>query len=130
MNVTILIGRLIADPTIRYSQTGTAFGSFTLAVDRRKKEGEQQADFISCKVIGKNAEFAEKYLKKGIKIGIRGSIQTGNYTNKDGQKVYTTDVLIDNMEFCEKKSDTVSDNVQSDGFMNVPDGLEDELPFV
>ena len=130
MNVSILTGRLTADPTIRYSTTGTIFGSFTLAVDRRKKEGEQQADFISCKVIGKNAEFAEKYLKKGIKIGLRGSIQTGSYTNKDGQKIYTTDVLVDTMEFEEKKSDTVSDNVQHDGFMNVPDGIDDELPFV
>ena len=98
MNKVILIGRLTRDPEVRYSagENATAVGRYTLAVDRRfKQEGQQSADFISCVAFGKNAEFAEKYLRRGIKIVITGRIQTGSYTNKEGQKIYTTDVIVE-----------------------------------
>lgn len=139
MNKVILIGRLTRDPEVRYSQgeKSIAIARYTLAVDRKfKKEGEQSADFISCVAMGKNGEFAEKYLKQGIKIAIEGRIQTGSYTNKDGNKVYTTDVIVEGHEFCESKS-TQNQSQQnnngpvpnSDGFISIPDGIENELPF-
>ena len=144
MNKVILMGRLTKDPDIRYTQgnNSMAVARYTLAVDRRyKKDGEeQQADFISCIAFGKSAEFAEKYYHKGIKIVIEGRIQTGSYTNKDGQKVYTTDVVIDGQEFVESKkedlnhswgpNDKGTPSEVGDGFMNIPDDGEDEgLPF-
>lgn len=129
MNKVILIGRLTKDPEIRYGTSGSAFGRYTLAVDRRfKKDGEQSADYISCKVFGKAAEFAEKYLRKGTKIAIEGRIQTDSYTNKDGSKVYTTDIVVDSQEFCEKKSDGQPEH--TGGFAAIPDGLDEEVPFV
>lgn len=143
MNKVILMGRLTRDPEIRYAQNenGTAVARYSLAVDRRfKRDGEQDADFIGCVAFGKAAEFAEKYFRKGIKILITGRIQTGSYTNKDGQKVYTTDVVVDEQEFAESKaasegdgggySGSRSNNSSSgDGFINVPDGTDEDLPF-
>ena len=138
MNKAILLGRLTRDPEVRYSQGQNgepmAIARYNLAVDRRGKkvEGQPTADFISCVAFGKNGEFAEKYLKQGTKIAITGHIQTGNYTNKDGQKVYTTDVIIDEQEFAESKSS--SDRTEerpsaNDGFIPIPDGIEGDLPF-
>lgn len=139
MNKVILMGRLTRDPEARYSQgdTPTAIARYTLAVDRRaRKDGEASADFISCVAFGKSAEFAEKYLHKGTKLVITGRIQTGSYTNKDGQKVYTTDVVVEDQEFAESKaaaSGTKEGNSQpaasGDGFMNIPEGMDEELPF-
>lgn len=150
MNKVVLMGRLTRDPEIRWT-TGSqpmAIARYTLAVDRRfKKDGEASADFISCVTFGKNAEFVEKYIHKGTKIIVSGRIQTGSYTNRDGQKVYTTDVVVEEHDFAESKasqegrqlgSETNYENdkgqqmppVSPDGWMNVPDGLEDEtLPF-
>jgi single-strand DNA-binding protein len=141
MNKTILLGRLTREPEVRYSQGAnpTAIARFTLAVDRKfKKDGEQSADFINCLAFGKTAEFVEKYLKQGTKIALTGRIQTGSYTNKEGQKVYTTEVVAEELEFAESKS-AGGDNGQtsrpapsqasSDGFMNIPDGIDEELPF-
>ena len=146
MNKVILMGRLTRDPDIRYSQgeNAMAIARYTLAVDRRgRRDGssEQTADFISCVSFGKIAEFAERYLRQGTKIVAEGRIQTGSYTNKDGQKVYTTDVVVENCEFAESKN-SASDagnysssrpeptSAAGDGFMNIPDGVEDEgLPF-
>lgn len=148
MNKVILMGRLTRDPEVRYSagESSTAVARYTLAVDRRfrrNNDGEQTADFIGCVAFGKSAEFAEKYLRKGLKIVVTGRIQTGSYTNKDGQKVYTTDVVVEDQEFAESKS--VSDSHMNggfqaasapalsapagDGFMNIPDGIDEELPF-
>ena len=107
MNKVILMGRLTRDPEVRYSagDNSMAVARYTLAVNRRyQRDGEQGADFISCVAFGKNAEFAEKYMKKGMKIAVAGRIQTGNYTNRDGQKVYTTDVVIEEQEFAESKA--------------------------
>lgn len=139
MNKVILIGRLVRDPEVRYSQgeKSIAIARYTLAVDRKfKKEGEQSADFISCVAMGKNGEFAEKYLKQGTKIAIEGRIQTGSYTNKDGNKVYTTDVIVEGHEFCESKSNQNQSQQNSNGpvpnsdeFISIPDGIENELPF-
>ena len=138
MNKVILIGRLTRDPDVRYSQgeNQTAVARYTLAVDRKyKHDGEQAADFINCVAFGKNGEFAEKYLHKGIKIAVCGRIQTGSYTNKDGQKVYTTDIVVEEHDFCERKADNGAHASNygpagSDGFQNIPDGIgEDELPF-
>jgi len=117
MNKVILIGRLTKDPDVRYS-TGDnpmAIARYTLAVDRKgpKKDGEQTADFISCIAFGRAGEFAEKYFKKGTKIGVTGRIQTGSYTNKDGQKVYTTDVVVEEQEFAESKRDDVQNIIRS-----------------
>ncbi|MEE0862594.1 MAG: single-stranded DNA-binding protein [Lachnospiraceae bacterium] len=146
MNKVILMGRLTRDPDIRYSQgeNAMAIARYTLAVDRRgRRDGssDQTADFISCVSFGKIAEFAERYLRQGTKIVAEGRIQTGSYTNKDGQKVYTTDVVVENCEFAESKN-SASDagnysssrpeptSAAGDGFMNIPDGVEDEgLPF-
>lgn len=149
MNKVILSGRLTKDPEVRYSQGGEpmAIARYTLAVDRRRgksaNEGEQTADFISCVAFGKSGEFAEKYLKKGTKMIITGRIQTGSYTNKDGVKVYTTEVVVEDQEFAESKNASSNNgaapaqqtnggaNAQpsGDGFMNIPDGIEEELPF-
>lgn len=137
MNKVILIGRLTRDPKVTWTQgnPSNCIARFTLAVDRRyKREGEENADFISCVVFGKTAEFAEKYLRQGTKIIGCGRIQTGSYTNKEGQRVYTTDVVLEEVEFAESKaaaqnSRPESAQTDSDGFMNIPDGLEDGLPF-
>lgn len=136
MNKWIGIGRLTDDPKIIKSKTqegkDTTTARYTLAVDRKGKkvEGQQNADFISCVAFGRNGEFAEKFLKKGIKIGVCGKIQTGSYTNKDGQKVYTTEIVVEEHDFCEKKQDTEQDAPASgDGFMSVPEGIENDLPF-
>ena len=143
MNKVILMGRLTRDPEVRYSQgeNSTAIARYSLAVDHRfKREGDEQtADFINCVAFGKAAEFAEKYLHKGTKIAVVGRIQTGSYTNKDGVKVYTTDVIVEEQEFAESKnaSGGSTDNGNGsqaaanpgDDFMNVPDGIDEELPF-
>ena len=143
MNKVILIGRLVREPEIRYGQgNDSKIARYTLAVDRKfKREGEVTADFIPCITFGKAADFAEKYLKKGTKIAIVGRIQTGSYVNKDGQKVYTTDVIVEEQEFAESKnasgSVVPSQNETSippastgDDFMSIPDNMDDEsLPF-
>lgn len=143
MNKVILMGRLTRDPEVRYTQGSNpmAIARYTLAVDRRiKKENEQSADFIPCIAFGKSAEFVEKYLRKGTKVAVVGRIQTGSYTNRDGQKVYTTEIVIEEQEFAESKaSQGGQQNTQHaqkqteeegmDGFMNIPDGLDEELPF-
>ena len=128
MNKVILMGRLTKDPDVRVSQDGsTTIARYTLAVDRRMKKDE--ADFISVVAFGKSAEFAEKYLHKGTKIALSGHIQTGSFTNKEGQKVYTTDVVAEDQEFAESKK-TETPNISSDeGFLNVPDTDDEELPF-
>lgn len=137
MNKVILMGRLVRDPEIRYTQgeNSMAVARFTLAVDRRfKRENQPTADFISCICFRKTAEFVEKYCKKGTKLAVEGSWQTGSYTNKDGNKVYTNDCLVDNCEFAESKA-TAEQNQKNDNksgnddFMNIPDGVEDGLPF-
>lgn len=139
MNKVILMGRLTRDPEVRYTQgdNAMAIARYSLAVDRRfKRDGEPDADFINCVAFGKSGEFAEKYLKKGTKVAVVGRIQTGSYTNKDGQKVYTTDVVVEEQEFAESKNSGSSDNNQSapanknTDFMSIPDGIDDsELPF-
>ena len=147
MNKVILMGRLTRDPDVRYSQGDSpmAIARYTLAVDRRfRRDNDQQtADFISCVAFGRNGEFAEKYLHQGTKIVAEGRIQTGSYTNKEGQKVYTTDVVVEDQEFAESKASASNNEggfqpqAQSaptapagDGFMNIPDGVEDVgLPF-
>ena len=139
MNKVILMGRLTRDPEVRYSQGAQplAIARYTLAVDRRgSKQGEQSADFINCIAFGKSGEFAEKYLHQGTKIVVTGRIQTGSYTNKDGQRIYTTDVIVDEQEFADAKRDGAESSHYGasspigDGFMNIPDGVEDEgLPF-
>lgn len=147
MNKVILMGRLTRDPEVRYTQgeQPMAIARYSLAVDRRfarnNQEGQQTADFISCVAFGKNGEFAEKYLHKGTKIAVEGRIQTGSYTNKDGVKVYTTDVVVESQEFAERKNaqsgnggaeggyaNSQQPQADADGFMNIPDGIE-ELPF-
>ena len=164
MNKVILMGRLTRDPEVRYSagESGTAITRYTLAVDRRfKRDGEATADFISCVSFGRTAEFAEKYFRQGLKIIVSGRIQTGSYTNNSGQKVYTTDVVVEEQEFAEGKNSSQQGTPQfqpqpqgygqqggysapqnaqqnygggsfgmgDDGFMNIPEGLDDELPF-
>lgn len=139
MNKVILMGRLTRDPEVRYAQgnDNMAIARYSLAVDRRfKKDGDEQtADFINCIAFGKAGEFAEKYFRKGTKIAVVGRIQTGSYTNKDGQKVYTTDVVVEEQEFAESKGNgstegnqTTSTNKNTD-FMSIPDGISEELPF-
>lgn len=129
MNKVILIGRLTRDPDIRYTADSTAIARYTLAVDRRfKRDGEASADFIGCIAFKKNAEFAEKYLRKGTKIAVVGRIQTGSYTNREGAKVYTTDVIVEEQEFAESKKNG-SEEHAGDGFMNIPDGIDEEIPF-
>ena len=148
MNKVILMGRLTRDPEVRYSQgaNSLAIARYTLAVDRRfRREGEATADFINCVAFGKQAEFAERYLRQGVKIAVTGRIQTGSYTNRDGQKVYTTDVVVEEQEFAESKGSADVNRGNSgfqtaapapapafdagDGFMNIPDGIDEELPF-
>ena len=136
MNKVLLVGRFTKDPEIKYANSGLTIASFNVAVDRKyKKEGEQSADFISCKAFGKTAEFIEKYFHKGMRIGIEGRIQTGSYQKDDGTKVYTTDVVCDGVEFVESKSSDGSEpkakqeEQQADDFVNVPDGIDEELPF-
>ena len=150
MNKVILMGRLTRDPEVRYSagENALAIARYTLAVDRRfRRDGEATADFISCVSFGRTAEFAEKYFRQGMRVSISGRIQTGSYTNKDGNKVYTTDVVVENTEFAESKASDSSNSYHGggyeqpsarpeptsavgDGFMNIPDGVEDEgLPF-
>lgn len=149
MNKVILMGRLTRDPDIRYSagENATAVARYTLAVDRRfRRDGDQTADFINCVSFGRQAEFAEKYLHQGTKIAITGRIQTGSYTNRDGNKVYTTDVVVEEQEFAESKGAAAEnaggaaysspapkqeapDPIADDGFMNIPDGIDEELPF-
>ena len=140
MNKVILMGNLTRDPEIRYSQgeNSLAIARFSIAVNRRfkNKEGVYEADFPNCVCYGKTAEFVDQYFKKGMAIGITGRLVTGSYTNKDGQKVYTTDVVVEEAEFVESKNSSSSDNNQSapvnknTDFMNIPDGIDDtELPF-
>ena len=148
MNKVILMGRLTRDPEVRYSQgdVSTAVARYTLAVDRRfRREGEATADFINCVAFGRSAEFAERYLRQGTKIAITGRIQTGSYTNRDGVRVYTTDIVVEEQEFAESKAAGGSAAVSNssyqaspapspradigDGFMNIPDGIDEELPF-
>lgn len=143
MNKVILMGRLTRDPEVRYAQgdSTTAIAKFSLAVDRRfKRDGEEQtADFINCVAFGGTAEFLEKYGRKGTKFVVEGRIQTGSYTNKDGNKVYTTDVVVENIEFAESKASSDNSNgyvpqerpqpSSGDGFMNIPDGIDEILPF-
>ena len=148
MNKVILMGRLTRDPEVRYSQgdSATAVARYTLAVDRRfKRDGEASADFINCVVFGKSAEFAERYFRQGLKVVVSGRIQTGSYTNRDGVKVYTTDVVVEDQEFAESKAASESSMGSyrqaspspspapsadiGDGFMNIPDGIDEELPF-
>ena len=151
MNKVILMGRLTRDPEVRYSQgeSATAIARYTLAVDRRfnRNNDENSADFIGCVAFGRSAEFAEKYLRKGTKVVVTGRIQTGSYTNKDGVKVYTTDVVVEDQEFAESKNSAAGNDggyngggynsaparpqpaAATDGFMNIPDGIDEELPF-
>ena len=150
MNKVFLMGRLTRDPEIRYSsgENQTAVARYTLAVDRRfRRQGDEQtADFINCVVFGRGAEFAENYLHQGTKIVATGRIQTGSYTNKEGNRVYTTDVVVEEQEFAESKAAAANYNgnrdgyqqapsrpeptqAAGDGFMNIPDAIEEELPF-
>ena len=156
MNKVILMGRLTRDPDVRYSQgeNATAVARYTLAVDRRfRRDGDQTADFIGCVAFGRTAEFAERYLRQGIKVAVTGRIQTGSYTNREGQKVYTTDVVLEDIEFAESKAASDANRgsmgmgggyqqsapapapmpspmgAAGDGFMNIPDGIDEELPF-
>ena len=140
MNKVIMMGRLTRDPEVRYSQGANALSvaKYSLAVDRRfKREGEPDADFFNCTVFGKGAEFAEKYLKKGTKIVISGRLQQDNYTNRNGEKVYSVQIIVDEQEFAESKNAqagngggfTPAPGNAGDGFMNIPDAMEDELPF-
>jgi len=153
MNQVVLMGRLTRDPEVRYTtgENTLAVARYTLAVDRRfKRDGEPTADFINCVSFGRTAEFAEKYFHQGIKIAVTGRIQTGSYTNKDGNKVYTTDIVVENQEFAESKAASDANgagpvrtpsqasapqqaapqpDTSGDGFMNIPDGIDEELPF-
>ena len=145
MNKVVLMGRLTRDPEVRYSagENALAIARYTLAVDRRfRRDGEATADFINCVSFGRTAEFAEKYFRKGTKVAVTGRIQTGSYTNKDGVRVYTTEVVVEEQEFAESKNSSGSDGGYTgggnrapepsgagDGFMNIPDGIDEELPF-
>ena len=147
MNKVILMGRLTRDPEVRYSagNNSMAVARYTLAVNRTfKRAGEPDADFINCVTFGRSAEFAERYFRQGIRIVVSGRIQTGSYTNRDGVKVYTTDVIVEDQEFAESKAASEQSAASygarqeaapapsapvGDGFMNIPDGLDEELPF-
>ena len=137
MNKVILVGRLTRDPEVRYSHGdhATAVARYTVAVDRRfKRDGEPTADFIPCVVFGRSAEFAEKYFRQGMRVSISGRIQTGSYTNKDGVKVYTTEVIVEEQEFAESRAESDASKANQradvgDGFSNIPDGIDEELPF-
>ena len=146
MNKVILMGRLTRDAEVRYSQgdASTAVARFSLAVDRRfKRDGDEQtADFINCVAFGRTGEFMERFGRKGTKFLVEGRIQTGSYTNKDGQRVYTTDVVVEQVEFAESKASNDNNGgyvpadrpspsgAAGDGFMNIPDGIDEELPFI
>lgn len=141
MNSFCGVGRLTRDPEVRYTQgtQPTAIARFSIAINRRfKRDGEPEADFLNCVAFGKTAEIIEKYFSKGMAIGVTGRIQTGSYTNKDGVKVYTTDIYCETVEFVEKKGDNQNSgnaggnsrpSAAADGFMNLPQGIEEELPF-
>ena len=150
MNKVIMMGRLTRDPEVRYSQgaSQTAIARFSLAVDRRwKREGEPDADFFNCTVFGRQADFVEKYLRQGTKVVVTGRIQNDNYTNKDGQKVYSVQIIVEEIEFAESKNASTGNEggfngggfaagnnsapapAAGDGFMNIPDGIDEELPF-
>jgi single stranded DNA-binding protein (ssb) len=139
VNKVILMGRLTREPEVRYStgEKPMAIAKYTLAIDRKyKRDGEPTADFINCTVFGKSAEFVEKYFHQGTKIAITGRIQTGSFTNKEGQKVFTTTVVVEEQEFAESKASTNATATKipevssdGDGFMNIPDGIDEELPF-
>ena len=146
MNKAIMMGRLTRDPEVRYSQgaNSTAIARFSIAVGRRiKREGEPDADFFKCTCFGKQAEFVEKYLHQGVKVVLSGRIQNDNYTNKDGQMVYSVGIMVDEIEFAESKNASAgnanaapagnnngsSSAGSGDGFMNIPDGIDEELPF-
>ena len=142
MNKVIMIGRLTRDPEVSSSASGTAFARFSIAVDRRfKREGEPDADFFNCTSFGKQAEFVERYLKKGTKVVVTGRIQNDNYTNKEGQKVYSVRIMVEEIEFAESKnassdggsynsgSSSQGSNGGGNDFMNIPDGLVEELQF-
>ena len=146
MNKVVLVGRLTRDPEVRYSQgeSATAVARYTVAVDRRfKRDGEPTADFVPCVVFGRSAEFAEKYFRQGMRVAISGRIQTGSYTNKEGARVYTTDVIVEDQEFAESRGESEANRGSyqqaapsaapsvdaGDGFMNIPDGIDEELPF-
>lgn len=132
MNNVALVGRLTKDPDVRRTANDLVVARYTLAVDRRfKREGEPTADFISCVAFGKSGEFAEKYFHKGIKIGVNGRIQTGHYDKDDGTRVYTTDVVVENQEFCESKGngDYSRPEAPDDDFLDIPEDAMDELPF-
>lgn len=147
MNKVILMGRLTRDPEVRYSsgENALAIARYTLTVDRRfHKDNEASADFIACVAFGKGGEFAEKYLRQGTKVVVTGRIQTGSYTNREGQKVYTTEIVVEDQEFAESKTASQNNSQTSagsrqqpppsmptdkDGFMQIPDGIDEELPF-
>lgn len=134
MNSVQLLGRLVRDPEVRYTQgeNATSVARFTVACNRKyKKNSEQEADFISCVAFGKTAEFIERYFNKGSSIALNGRIQTGSYTNKDGSKVYTTDIVVESLEFVGKKNDDSSADTskQNNDFMNIPDDIDENLPF-
>lgn len=143
MNKWVGVGRIVRDPEVRYSQgeNTTAIARYTLAVDRRfKRDGEPTADFINCVVFGKSAEFAEKYFRQGLRVAISGRITTGSYTNKDGIKVYTTEVTVEEQEFAESKAEseanktsnqraTQTNTTNGGEFVNIPDDIPEELPF-
>lgn len=145
MNKVILMGRLTRDPEVRYStgENSTAVGRFSLAVDRRyKREGEPEADFFNCTTFGKQAEFVEKYLRQGTKVVITGRVQNDNYTNKEGQKVYSVQIIVEEIEFAESKKASENNGSSNqagsrpspsqaadDGFMSIPESAEEELPF-
>ena len=140
MNKVILVGRLTRDPEVRYPQNDsqTAVARYTLAVDRKfKRDNEPTADFIPCVVFGRSGEFAEKYFRQGMRISVSGRIQTGSYKNKDTRKVYYTEVVIEEQEFAESRAESEANRsgqqskteVDENGFMNIPEGLEEELPF-
>lgn len=136
MNKIILLGRLTKDPEVRYTQgqNTMAIGKFSLAVNRKyKRENEPEADFFNCTSFGKQAEFVEKYLKKGSKVLMSGRVQNDNYTNKEGQKVYSVQIMVEEIEFAESKGSSDSAKQQSEpsseGFVNIPEGLQEELPF-
>ena len=131
MNKVVLVGRLTKDPTVKETQNGSFMARYTLAVDRRVK-GDTTADFISCVAFGKGAEFAQKFLSKGMKIGVSGRIQTGSFTNTQGQRVNTFDIVVDDHEFVESKMNNMQTKPaqeEEDDFMKIPDGIGDELPF-
>ena len=127
MNLVVIMGRLVRDPEIRHAKDNMCVAKFTVAVDRRGKDKE--TDFISCTAFGKTAEFCEKYIKKGTKVALEGRWQTGSYTNKEVAKVYTNDCIIDQIEFAESKKSEETAPKAPDDFMNVPDNIDDEVPF-